>query len=37
MIPVHLCVWGKIPVHLLRDDDFVAFMCEGYDPGAFTW
>jgi len=29
-------VRGKIPVHL-RDDDFGAFMCEGWDIGAFTW
>jgi len=46
-IPVHLpekwrfqCihVWGvRFRYIYLRDDDFDAFMCEGYDSGVFTW
>ena len=31
-------VWGvRFRCIYLRDDDFGAFMCEGYDIGAFTW
>jgi len=33
---MHSCVRGKIRCIYLRDDDFGAFMCEGWDIGAFT-
>jgi len=30
--------WGvRFRCIYLRDDDFGAFMCEGYDIGSFTW
>jgi len=33
-----ICVWGvRFRCIYLKDDDYGAFMCEGYDSSVFTW